>query len=230
MITLRRSADRGHSRTDWLDSRHSFSFGTYLDSEHVHFGPLRVLNEDHIQPGQGFGTHPHDNMEIITWMLAGSLVHEDSTGAGGRIDAGSAQRMTAGTGIRHSEVVPADSDPAHLLQIWIEPATTDLPPGHEQRAFDAADRRDRLALIAAENGRDGALTLHQDADIWAADLTGATPVELTLRQGRRLWVQVTDGRVTVNGLGAEAGDGVAVTDEAALVLEGTGNVLVFDLP
>jgi redox-sensitive bicupin YhaK (pirin superfamily) len=231
MITLRPAAERGHTDLDWLDSRHTFAFGDYYDPAHLGFRSLRVLNDDRIGPGAGFGTHPHRDMEIITVVLAGALQHRDSLGTGSIIRPGEVQRMTAGTGIRHSEYNPSPVEPLHLLQIWLVPERRGLPPGYEQRAFPEAERRDQLQLVAARDGRNGALTIHQDADVFVGLLSPGRRVTQQLRPGRAAWVQVARGSVALNGRTLRAGDGAAVVEEPAVALtaDEETEVLLFDL-
>src|SRR4051794_3121430 len=216
MITIRPSAARGRTALGWLDSAHSFSFGDYWDPEHTGFRSLRVINEDRVEGGTGFGTHPHRDMEILTWVLSGALEHRDSLGTGSVIGPGEIQRMTAGTGILHSEYNPSADEPVHLLQIWLLPERKGLTPSYDQRAFPEAGRRGRLQLLASRDGRDGAVTIHQDADLFAAELARGESVTHSLRPGRSAWVQVTRGAVNVNGKALRAGDGAAVRDETAL--------------
>src|SRR5262249_10063678 len=198
---------------DWLDSRHSFSFGDYYDPAQLGFRSLRVLNDDRVAPGTGFGMHPHRDMEILTWVLSGALEHADSLGNGSVIRPGQVQRMTAGTGILHSEYNPSETEPVHLLQIWIVPAHKGLTPGYEERTFEPSELRGRLRLLASADGRDGAVTIHQDADVYAALLGPGQAVTHALRPGRSAWVQVAEGAVTLNGQPLRAGDGAAVRDE-----------------
>ena len=195
------------------------------------FGPLRVINEDRVQPGEGFPTHGHENMEIISYVLDGALEHKDSIGTGSVIRPGDVQRMSAGTGIRHSEYNPSTEHPAHFLQIWIVPDETGIEPGYEQKAFAPADRQGVLKLVAARNGRDGALTLHQDVDLYSSLFKDGDDVSLALRDGRRAWVQVARGSVQVNGEALEAGDGVALSNETALRVTAKSDteVLIFDM-
>jgi redox-sensitive bicupin YhaK (pirin superfamily) len=231
MITVRPGAARGRTALGWLDSYHTFSFGDYWDRQHTGFRSLRVINEDRVEPGSGFGTHPHRDMEILTWVLSGALEHRDSLGTGSVIGPGEIQRMTAGTGILHSEYNPSADEPVHLLQIWLLPERKGLTPGYEQRAFPEEGRRGRLQLLASRDGRDGAVTIHQDADLFAAELAPGQAVTHALRPGRSAWVQVTRGAVNLNGKALRAGDGAAVRDEPALRLEaeeGAG-LLLFDL-
>ncbi len=231
MLTLRRAADRGRTRLDWLDSRHTFSFGDYHDPRHMGFRALRVINDDRVEPGQGFGTHPHRDMEIITYVLDGALQHRDSLGNGGVIAPGDAQRMSAGTGITHSEYNPSPVEPVHFLQVWILPARAGIAPGYEQRPFPEEERRGRLRLIASGTPRDGAITVHQDVDVLAARLAPGNAVSHALRPGRHAWLHVGTGALDVNGTRLAAGDGVAVSDEARLELRGVeeGDALLFDL-
>jgi redox-sensitive bicupin YhaK (pirin superfamily) len=231
MIDIRHADERGSVNLGWLDSKHSFSFGHYVDPDHMGFGPLRVINEDRVQPGEGFPTHGHENMEIISYVLDGALEHKDSIGTGSVIRPGDVQRMSAGTGIRHSEYNPSTEHPAHFLQIWIVPDETGIEPGYEQKAFAPADRQGVLKLVAARNGRDGALTLHQDVDLYSSLFKDGDDVSLALRDGRRAWVQVARGSVQVNGEALEAGDGVALSNETALRVTAKSDteVLIFDM-
>lgn len=231
MITIRHAEERGRANMGWLDSRHSFSFGHYYDPAHMGFGPLRVINEDRVQPGQGFPTHGHENMEIISYVLDGALEHKDSIGTGSVIRPGDVQRMSAGTGIRHSEYNHSHDDPVHFLQIWIVPNERDIEPGYEQKAFPEAERRGRLRLVASPDGRDGSLTLHQDARLYATVLAENESVSMPLAQGRRAWVQVARGSVTVNGEQLYPGDGAALSDEDTVQIRATSDAeaLVFDL-
>jgi quercetin 2,3-dioxygenase len=232
MTELRRAADRGHANHGWLDSWHSFSFADYHDPAHMGFGPLRVINEDRVQPGMGFGTHGHRDMEIISYVLEGALEHKDSMGNGSVIRPGNVQRMSAGTGVRHSEYNPSASEGVHFLQIWIEPAERGVAPGYEEKNFDAASKRGRLRLIASPDGREGSVTIHQDALVYAALLDGAETATQSLAPGRRLYVHVARGEVTANGQKLQAGDALKATGESAVRLEAGRNseVIVFDLP
>jgi hypothetical protein len=231
MITLRPSRDRGHFDFGWLDTRHTFSFGEYQDPAHERFRTLRVINEDRVRPGQGFGTHGHRDMEILTWVLEGALAHEDSGGNRGTLTPGDAQRMTAGRGIRHSEFNASAEEGVHFLQIWVLPERGGLEPSYEQRRFPLEGRRNRFALIASATGREGSLAWNQDVDLHAATLEPGTGLALPLAPGRSAWVQVARGAVEVNGLRLEAGDGAALEEEPGLVLKGleAAEVLVFDL-
>lgn len=232
MITIRKAEERGVARFAWLDSKHSFSFGHYYDPAHMGFGPLRVINEDRVSPGEGFPPHGHRDMEIISYVLDGALEHKDSLGTGSVIRPGDVQRMTAGTGITHSEYNHSPSELVHFLQIWIIPAERGLRPGYEQRHFPHEERSGRLRLIASPDGNDGAVTIHQDARIHAALLDGDQRASLELAQGRTAWVHVARGEVAVNGVRLSTGDGAAIEDEHAIVLDGAAGaeVLVFDLP
>ena len=234
MITLRRSADRGFADHGWLKSFHTFSFADYYDPARMGFGNLRVINEDRIAPGTGFGTHGHRDMEIVSYVLEGALAHQDSMGNGTAILPGEVQRMTAGTGVRHSEFNHAQAQTTHFLQIWILPERGGLAPGYEQKAFSEADKRGRLRVVAAPAGYpggEGAVTLHADAAIRAGLFDGAESAELALDPARRTWVHLARGALTVNGHALQAGDALGLVDEAALTLsEGqTAEVLVFDL-
>lgn len=229
MITLRKSNDRGGGNHGWLDSKFSFSFADYHDPAHMGFGPLRVINEDHIAPGTGFPTHPHRDMEILTWVLDGAVAHRDSEGNQAVVRPGELQRMSAGTGIRHSEFNASPTDPLHLLQIWILPERRGLAPGYEQTAFTDLDGR--LRLVGARDGRDGAVTIHQDAELWAARLADGQEVAFTPKRGRVQWLQVARGAVELNGKTLNQGDGAAIHDEIALGLRATAaaEVLLFDM-
>ena len=231
MITLRRSADRGHADHGWLKSFHTFSFADYHDPAHMGFGNLRVINEDRIAPGTGFGTHGHRDMEIVSYVLEGALAHQDSLGTVQSIVPGEVQRMTAGTGVRHSEFNHAPDATTHFLQIWILPGAANLAPGYEQKAFSAADKRGRLCLVAAPDGREGAVTLHADASLRAGLFDGTESATLALDPERRTWVHLARGSLRVNGQALQAGDAAGLVGEALLVLDqGQGaEVLVFDL-
>jgi quercetin 2,3-dioxygenase len=230
-IDVHRGGDRMKTRVSWLDSKHSFSFGEHYDPDNTHHGLLLVNNEDVVSPGQGFDTHPHRDMEIITWVLSGALEHKDSLGTGSVIRPGDLQRMTAGTGILHSEFNGSKSEPVHLLQIWIFPEKRGLTPSYAQTSFPAAERKGQLKLVASRDGRDGSVSFHQDASLYAAALAPGQKVTHTLAPGRAGWVQVATGAVTLNGKKLVAGDGAAVENESALELVGVedGETLVFDL-
>jgi len=232
MMTLRKAKERGHAEHGWLDSWHSFSFADYNDPAHMGFGPLRVINEDRVQPGMGFGTHGHRDMEIISYVLDGELAHSDSMGNGSTIVPGDVQRMSAGRGVRHSEFNPSKSEPVHFLQIWIEPARLGIDPGYEQTHVAAEAKQGRLRLIASPDGRDGSVTIHQDATIHASLLDGAETARHELAPGRRVYVHVAKGAVRVNGIPLESGDAAKITGETAVALDRgvKAEVLLFDLP
>ena len=231
MITIRKAGDRGHAEHGWLDSRHTFSFADYFDQDQMGFRTLRVINEDRVEPGQGFGTHPHRDMEIISYVLEGALEHKDSMGTSSVIRPGEVQRMSAGTGVLHSEYNPSRAEPVHFLQIWIFPEKKNLKPGYEQKAFPAGERTNRLRLVASRDGRDGSLTIHQDAELYTSLLSKGNAVSHPLGSGRFAWVQVARGSVTLNGEALSTGDGARVSGEKALELKATSNaeVLLFDL-
>src|SRR5262245_49180458 len=232
MTELRRSAERGHAEHGWLESYHSFSFADYYDPAHTGFGPLLVINEDRVQPGTGFGTHGHRDMEIISYVLEGALGHKDSMGNGSTIVPGDVQRMSAGTGVRHSEHNHRKDGVTHFLQIWIEPGARGIAPGYEQKHYDAASKRGRLRLVASPDGAEGSVTIHQDARIYAGLFDGAERAVLALGKGRRAYVHVARGRLAVNGTPLEAGDALKAAGVGEIALErGAGaEVLVFDLP
>ncbi|WP_341734279.1 pirin family protein [Microcoleus sp. EPA2] len=231
MIAIRKSEARGHANHGWLDSYHTFSFANYYDPKYMNFRSLRVINEDVINGGKGFGTHGHTDMEIITYVLEGALEHKDSLGTGAVIKPGEVQRMSAGTGIKHSEFNHSPTDPVHLLQIWLLPDRNGLTPSYEQRDFPLAERQGRLRLVAARDARDGAVKIHQDVDLYAAVLDKDARVCHVLQSNRHGWVQVARGSVLLNGLALEQGDGAAVSDESELVIEATADAefLLFDL-
>lgn len=231
MITIRSGNERGRTRLAWLNSRHTFSFGDYFDPDHMGFRSLRVINDDRIAPGGGFGTHGHREMEIVTYVIDGPLEHRDSLGTGTEIQRGDVQRMSAGMGIRHSEMNPSPTEPAHLLQIWLLPGRTGLRPSYEQRNFPDAEKRGRLRLVASGDGRDDSVTVHHDVDLFATVLTGREQVTHSLRVGQGAWVQVLHGDVKLNEHQMATGDGAAVTAEPRLVLTGIelAEVLLFDL-
>lgn len=231
MLTLRRSNDRGHAQHGWLDSRHTFSFADYHDPAHMGFRALRVINEDRVDPAMGFGTHPHRDMEILSYVLEGGLAHKDSLGTGSIIRPGDVQRMSAGTGVTHSEFNASSTEPVHFLQIWLLPEQRGLEPSYEQKHFAVDQRRGRLQLVASRDGREGSLTVHQDVAVYDALLSAKERAELSLGKGRHAWVQVARGSVKVNGETLVAGDGAALSAEPGLALEGLeeAEVLVFDL-
>jgi quercetin 2,3-dioxygenase len=231
MITTRKSTERGYADHGWLKSFHSFSFADYHDPEHMGFGALRVINEDRVAPGTGFGTHGHRDMEIISYVLAGELEHKDSMGNGSIIRPGNVQRMSAGKGVLHSEYNPSRAEGVHFLQIWIEPNVRGIPPSYEEKHFDAASKRGQLRLIASPDGRDGSVTIHQDARVYATVLDDADRVSISLEAGRRAYVHVARGTLTANGERLEAGDALKVIDAPEVVLERANDAeaLVFDL-
>ena len=231
MVEIRKAQERGYADHGWLKSYHSFSFADYFDPEHVEFGALRVINEDRVAAGQGFGTHAHRDMEIISYVLAGRLEHKDSIGTGSVIEPGDVQRMSAGSGVRHSEFNPSREDAVHFLQIWIQPNQHGIAPSYEQKRFDAASKRGRLRLIASSDARDGSVTIHQDADVYAGLFDGAESAVHELAPGRRAYVHVARGSISVNGQALGAGDAAKLTGVEQLELEnGEGaEVIVFDL-
>jgi redox-sensitive bicupin YhaK (pirin superfamily) len=231
MIEIRRAEQRGHAEHGWLDSRHTFSFADYYDPRFMGFGPLRVINEDRVQPGQGFGTHSHRDMEIISYVLEGALEHRDSIGNGSVLKPGFVQRMTAGTGVRHSEFNHSSTELVHFLQIWIVPERTSLPPGYEEREFKEADRVGKLRLIASHDGRDGSVTVHQDVDLYASVLAAGATVEHVPRSGRKIWIQVARGVIDANDETLRAGDGAAMLDEPRLTIRAAApaEILLFDM-
>jgi redox-sensitive bicupin YhaK (pirin superfamily) len=231
MATLRAASERGHSSIGWLNSAHTFSFADYYDPRHTGFGPLRVINDDHVVPGAGFATHSHRDMEIISYVLEGVLAHRDSLGNGSVIRPGDVQRMSAGTGIQHSEFNHSHTDPVHFLQIWIVPDRSGYAPGYEQKYFGAAEKRGRLCLVASRDGRDGTVSLHQDADVYATLLDGDDAAEFQLRNNRLAWIQVARGEVQVNGQRLQEGDGLAIDEPGPVRLHDAqaAEVLLFDL-
>jgi len=230
MINVRKSAERGSTKIGWLDSRHSFSFGDYYEPAQMHWGPLRVINEDFVAPGAGFPTHPHREMEIVTWVLEGELAHKDSTGNAELIRPGELQRMSAGTGITHSEFNASATKPVHLLQIWLLPGVAGLAPGYEQKSFAGA-LEGGLRLVASQDAREGSVTIHQDADLYAGRLAAGQTQTLPARPGRVQWVQVARGAATLNGVALAQGDGAAVRGEEQLELAAndSAELLVFDM-
>jgi redox-sensitive bicupin YhaK (pirin superfamily) len=231
MMSVRPSGERGHFDHGWLDTYHTFSFASYHDPRHMGFRSLRVINEDRVQPAEGFGTHAHRDMEILTWVLEGALEHKDSMGNGSIIRPGDIQRMSAGTGVTHSEFNPSRDELVHLLQIWLLPSRRGLPPGYEEKHFPPESRRGSLRLIAARNGRDGAVTIHQDADLWTALLDPGESVSHRLEPGRHTWLHVARGKVTASGVSLTAGDGAAISDEKSVDVTAAdrAEILLFDL-
>ncbi|MCC7326789.1 MAG: pirin family protein [Burkholderiales bacterium] len=232
MITLRSAGDRGHANHGWLDSHHSFSFADYYDPAQMGFGPLRVINEDRVQPGMGFGTHGHRDMEIISYVLEGQLSHQDNMGNGSIITPGDVQRMSAGRGVQHSEFNPSKTDDVHFLQIWIEPAQRGIPASYEQARVESEAKRGKLALLAAPAGEGGAVVVHQDARLYAGLFDGAESAVHLLAPGRRAYVHVARGGVRVNDASLNAGDALRIEGEPAVRIEQgkAAEVLVFDLP
>src|SRR5215471_7125706 len=231
MLEIRRSADRGRADHGWLRSFHTFSFADYYDPEWMGYGPLLVINDDRVAPGEGFGKHGHRDMEIITYILAGALEHRDSMGNGSVIRPGDVQRMSAGTGVAHSEFNPSPSESVHLLQIWIMPRARNLSPSYEQKAFSEDDRRNRLRLVASDDGRDGSVTIQQDASLYAAILNRNSSIEHSLSESRYAWLQVARGSLNVNGHNLTQGDGAAISREKSLKILASeeAELLLFDL-
>lgn len=231
MLTLRRAEERGRANFGWLDSRHSFSFGHYFDEKHMGFGPLRVINDDRVAAGGGFPTHPHADMEIVSYVLEGGLEHKDSLGTGSVVKPGDVQRMSAGSGVRHSEFNASKSDPVHFLQIWIVPERKGLTPSYEQKTFSDADKRGKLRLVGSRDGREGSVTIHRDVDLYATVLGEGDKVAHDVKDGRIAWVQVARGTATLNGEQLYPGDGVAIEAAGKLEVVGTSEseILVFDM-
>jgi hypothetical protein len=232
MLATRRSAERGYADHGWLKSFHSFSFADYHDPRHMGFGPLRVINDDRVAPGMGFGTHGHRDMEIISYVLDGELAHKDSLGNGSVIRPGDVQRMSAGTGVRHSEFNHSATQVTHFLQIWIEPSVQGIAPGYEEKRFEPADKRGRLRLVASPDGAEGSVTIHQDARVYAGLFDGGERATLTVAAGRRAYLHVARGEIDVEGKRLAAGDAAMITDADRVELAGGRNaeVLAFDLP
>ena len=233
MIALRPAAERGHADHGWLNTYHTFSFGDYHDPRHMGFGALRVINEDRVKPGQGFGTHGHRDMEILSYVLEGALEHKDSIGTGSVIRPGDVQIMSAGTGIRHSEFNPSPAEPVHFLQIWVIPDRDGIAPRYDQKSFPDAQKRGRLLLVGSSDGRDGSVVIHQDVELMASILAPGETVSRRMQPGRKAWLQIVRGAVDVNGHALTAGDGAAFEGEAALEIAGkvdaTTELLLFDL-
>lgn len=234
MMTVRPAEQRGHADHGWLDSHHTFSFAGYYDPAHMGFRTLRVINEDRVRPGQGFGTHPHRDMEIVSYVLSGALQHRDSMGTGSVIRPGEVQRMSAGTGVTHSEFNASKTEDVHFLQIWLLPGQQGIQPGYEQRAFPAEEKDGRLRLVASSDGRDGSVTVHTDAAVYAGLFAAGQRAELPIDKGRHAWVQIVRGRARVNDRELQAGDGAALSEEPRVLIEGVeeaaAEVLVFNLP
>lgn len=231
MLDIIRSDSRGNADHGWLRAKHTFSFAEYHNPERVHFGKVRVINEDRIAPGQGFGTHPHKDMEIVTYIIDGAIEHKDSMGNGTVITAGEVQRMTAGTGVLHSEFNHSQDEELHLLQIWIYPEQNGLEPGYEQTRFPREEKLNRLRLVGSRDGREGSVTIHQDVDLYASILEAGNTLPLDLRNDRKVFVQLIDGNIIVNGQELSAGDGAQLQDERALQIAASSDAefLVFDM-
>jgi quercetin 2,3-dioxygenase len=232
MNEIRRSDERGYADHGWLKSFHTFSFADYFDPEHVEFGPLRVINEDRVLAGAGFGTHGHRDMEIISYVLSGELAHKDSMGNGSTLRPGDVQLMSAGSGVRHSEFNPSKTTATHFLQIWIQPNQRDIEPGYEEKRFAAAEKRGRLRLIVSPDRAEGSVLIHQDARLYAGLFDGAEQADLTVKSGRRIYVHLAQGSLTANEVELKAGDALKISDKTALHLAHgrDAEVLVFDLP
>ncbi len=232
MLEIRKSEDRGAADHGWLQSQHTFSFGSYRDPQHAGFGPLLVINEDRVAPGQGFGTHGHSDMEIISYVLDGALEHKDSLGTGSVLHYGDVQRMSAGTGVRHSEFNGSASEPVHFLQIWIQPNVTGIPPSYEEKHFAPETKRGQLRLIASGDGREGSVLMHQDASIYASLLDGGEGATHALAAGRLAYVHVVRGTISVNGTALKGGDALKLVNESVVKLEQAqaAEILLFDLP
>jgi quercetin 2,3-dioxygenase len=232
MITVRSQDQRGVAKFNWLDSRHSFSFGSYYDPQHMGFASLRVINEDKVMPGKGFGTHGHQDMEIISYVLAGELEHKDSMGNGSVIRSGDVQRMSAGTGVRHSEFNASDTNLVHFLQIWILPDTTGLEPSYEEKNFSSEIQQGQLTLVGSRDGRDGSITIHQDVNLYLGSLTKSDRLTYQIKDNRGIWLQIAKGEVKLNERLLQAGDGAAITDQTQIAIAGSSpdaEFLLFDL-
>ena len=231
MIQVRKAQERGHANHGWLDTFHTFSFASYQDHNHMRFRSLRVMNEDIVAPGQGFGTHPHNDMEIVTYVLEGALEHKDSMGNGEVLRPGEFQRMSAGTGITHSEFNPSATEPVHLYQIWLFPERKGLEPSYEQKQFPEQDRHNQLQLVASRNAEDGSLLIHQDARIYLSQIDTSKAITHDLPEGRYAWLQVLRGSVLLNGVPLDASDGAAVSEETRLTIQANSNaeIMLFDL-
>lgn len=232
MIIIRGAGDRGHANYGWLDTHHTFSFGNYHDARSMGFRVLRVINEDRVAPGQGFGTHPHHDMEIVTYVLSGALEHKDSMGNGEVLKAGELQRMSAGTGIEHSEFNASSSEPVHLYQIWLLPLSAGIQPSYEQKHFPESERRNRLRLVVSPDGQEGSLRMHQDAQVYLATLDPDKTVSYTFQLERHGWLQVLRGSARLNDNTLHAGDGAAISDEQLITIQAVqpAEVMLFDLP
>ncbi|MEQ8855968.1 pirin family protein [Gimesia sp.] len=231
MIRVRKAEERGHADHGWLDTYHTFSFAGYQDPEHVHFRTLRVMNEDVVQPGQGFGTHPHRDMEIVTYVLEGALEHKDSMGNGEVLRAGEFQRMSAGTGITHSEFNPSATEPVHLYQIWLFPESKGIEPSYEQKQFPVSEQQNQLRLVASPEAEAGSLRIHQDARVYLSQIEAEQTVTYELAEGRHAWLQVLRGSVLLNDIALDVSDGAAVSDTRSLKIQATDDaeIMLFDL-
>jgi len=231
MMTIRKAADRGHANHGWLDSHHTFSFADYYDPDHMGFRALRVINDDRVKGGMGFGAHPHRDMEILSYVLEGALAHKDSTGTDGVIRPGDVQRMSAGTGVVHSEFNASKTDTVHFLQIWLVPEKRGIQPGYEQKTFPEPDKRGKLRLVASHDAADGSLTIHTDAKVYAGVFEKGESAALELAPGRHAWIHIARGKVKVNGTELSDGDGAAFSNEARISIDGVadGEVIAFDL-
>lgn len=231
MITVRKAEDRGHADHGWLDTNHTFSFASYRDPQHMGFRSLRVMNEDRVAPGKGFGTHAHDNMEIISYVLSGALEHKDSMGNGEVLRPGEFQRISAGSGITHSEFNPSSEEPVHFYQIWLVPNVRDIAPSYQQREFGEGEKLDRLRLVASPDGEDGSLSIHTDANVYLSNLAAGAEVGFDLQPGRHGWLQVLSGSVAVSGLQLSTSDGAAITNEdsVSIVASEDAEIMLFDL-
>jgi redox-sensitive bicupin YhaK (pirin superfamily) len=231
MINVRKAQDRGHADHGWLNTYHTFSFSTYQDPNHMRFRSLRVMNEDVVAPGQGFGTHPHNDMEIVTYVLEGALEHKDSMGNGEVLRPGEFQRMSAGTGITHSEFNPSASEPVHLYQIWLFPERKGITPGYEQKRFSETERHNKLQLVASRDSEDGSLLIHQDARIYLSQIDAQQEITYRLAAGRYAWLQVLRGTVSLNGIQLDTSDGAAVSNETSLMIRANADaeIMLFDL-
>ncbi|HEX7663998.1 MAG TPA: pirin family protein [Polyangiaceae bacterium] len=232
MITIRHAEERGHAEHGWLDSHHTFSFADYYDPAHMGFRGLRVINEDRVEPARGFGTHGHRDMEIISYVLEGTLAHKDSMGTGSKIVPGDVQRMSAGTGVTHSEMNPSPDEGVHFLQIWIMPDRAGHTPGYEQKSFDTASKKNALKLVASPDGKDGSVSIHADARLYATVLDAGAKVTHEVKPGRHAWLQIVRGEAIVDGKTLKAGDGASTSDAGSIAIEGSeggSEVLVFDL-
>lgn len=231
MIQVRKAQERGHANHGWLDTYHTFSFASYQDHNHMRFRSLRVMNEDVVAPGQGFGTHPHNDMEIVTYVLQGALEHKDSMGNGEVLRPGEFQRMTAGTGITHSEFNPSRTEPVHLYQIWLFPERKGIEPSYEQKRFPEEERHNQLRLVASRNAENGSLLIHQDARIYLSQLDAGQVITQVLPEGRHAWLQVLRGGVALNGVPLETSDGAAVSEETLLTIQANSDaeIMLFDL-